>query len=80
MSKGQGRRRFLALGTGLAAGAALGKLDGKAAFAGPDDVPKKPQPGAPRPEDFKLPAGAKMPMRPLGRTGRRWTPPCASTR
>ncbi|HET6150906.1 MAG TPA: aldo/keto reductase [Polyangia bacterium] len=69
MSKRHGRRRFLALGSGLAAGAALGKLDRGAAFAGPDDVPKKPQPGAPRPEDFKLPAGAKMPMRPLGRTG-----------
>ena len=68
MPKGHRRRQFLALGSGLAAGAALG-IKRRAAFAGPDDVPRKPQPGAPRPEDFKLPAGARMPMRKLGRTG-----------
>jgi predicted aldo/keto reductase-like oxidoreductase len=70
--RGQGhghrRRQFLALGSGVAAGAALG-LGRKPAFAGPDQVPKKPQPGAPHPEDFKLPAGATMPMRKLGGTG-----------
>ena len=70
MPKRHRRRQFLALGSGLAASAALSRIDRKGvAFAGPDDVPKKPQPGAPQPGDVKLPAGAKMPMRKLGRTG-----------
>ena len=59
-----GRRQFIAMGAGAAAAAALGWHQAAA-----DDVPKKPQPGAPKPEDVKLPAGAKMPMRKLGRTG-----------
>jgi aryl-alcohol dehydrogenase-like predicted oxidoreductase len=61
------RRTFVA--AGLAAGsasAAAALLGGRAVAA---EVPRKPQPGAPRPEDVKLPAGGKMPMRPLGRTG-----------
>ena len=33
------------------------------------EVPKKPQAGAPGPEDIKLPAGGKMPVRKLGSTG-----------
>ena len=39
---------------------------GRAVAAEP---PKNPQPGAPAPEDFKLPAGGRMPTRALGRTG-----------
>ena len=34
-----------------------------------DDVPKKPQPGAPKEGDITLPAGATMPKRALGKTG-----------
>jgi aryl-alcohol dehydrogenase-like predicted oxidoreductase len=33
------------------------------------EVPKRPQPGAPRAGDVKLPAGGTMPKRRLGRTG-----------
>lgn len=33
------------------------------------DVPRAPQKGAPKEGDVKLPAGGKMPMRKLGRTG-----------
>jgi len=62
MARETRRRDFIATGAGLAAGAAVGV--GEAA-----EVPKTPQPGAPRPEDIKLPAGGKMPMRRLGRTG-----------
>ncbi len=54
----------MAAGAGAAAAAALGWRRAVAA-----EVPKKPQPGAPRPEDIKLPAGGKMPMRKLGSTG-----------
>jgi aryl-alcohol dehydrogenase-like predicted oxidoreductase len=54
----------MAVGAGAAAAAALGW--GRPATA---EVPRKPQPGAPRPRDVKLPAGGKMPMRPLGKTG-----------
>jgi hypothetical protein len=65
MARETRRRDFIAMGAGLAAGAAVGVGgDGEAA-----EVPKAPQPGAPRPEDIKLPAGGKMPMRRLGRTG-----------
>jgi aryl-alcohol dehydrogenase-like predicted oxidoreductase len=65
MTRHTRRREFIALGAGAAAGAALGLgRPGRAA-----EVPKQPQAGAPRPEDFRLPAGAKMPMRKLGRTG-----------
>jgi predicted aldo/keto reductase-like oxidoreductase len=59
------RREFIALGAGFAAGAAIG-LGDRAQAA---EVPKEPQPGAPRPEDITLPAGGKMPTRKLGRTG-----------
>ena len=58
------RREFLTLTSGLAVTAALGAGDAVAA-----EVPNKPQPGAPGPGDVKLPAGATMPMRRLGRTG-----------
>ena len=37
--------------------------------AGAGEVPKGPQKGAPKEGDIKLPAGATMPMRTLGRTG-----------
>src|SRR6185312_13541901 len=60
-----GRRQFIAAGAGAAAAAALGWKRGAVAA----EVPKKPQPGAPRPEDVKLPAGGKMPTRKLGNTG-----------
>ncbi len=60
------RRDFIAIGAGMAAGAALGIRAGDSEAA---EVPKTPQPGAPRPQDVKLPAGGKMPMRRLGRTG-----------
>src|SRR5512132_3151308 len=60
---GHSRRALLAAGTASAAAAMLGRR------ARGGEVPKKPQPGAPRPEDIKLPAGGKMPMRALGRTG-----------
>ncbi len=59
------RRQFIAMGAGAAAAAALGWR--QTAIAA--DVPKNPQPGAPKPEDVKLPAGGKMPMRKLGKTG-----------
>src|SRR5579883_3283504 len=59
------RRHFIALGAGAAAAAALGWRRSAAAA----EVPKKPQPGAPRPEDVKLPPGGKMPTRKLGSTG-----------
>jgi predicted aldo/keto reductase-like oxidoreductase len=65
MARGTRRRDFIAMGAGMAAGAAVG-LGGAGEAAG---VPKTPQPGAPRPEDIKLLAGGKMPMRRLGRTG-----------
>ena len=65
MARETRRRDFIAMGAGLAAGAAI--TAGGAAQAA--DVPKKPQPGAPRPEDIQLPPGGKMPMRRLGRTG-----------
>jgi aryl-alcohol dehydrogenase-like predicted oxidoreductase len=66
MAQDTRRRDFIAMGAGVAAGAALGirASQGQAA-----EVPKTPQPGAPRPEDVKLPAGGRMPMRRLGRTG-----------
>ena len=54
----------MAVGAGAAAAAALGW--GRPATA---EVPRKPQPGAPRPRDVKLPAAGKMPMRQLGKTG-----------
>lgn len=57
------RREFLTMASGLAGAASLGGRS----FAA--DVPKKPQPGAPRPEDVDLPPGAVMPTRRLGRTG-----------
>jgi aryl-alcohol dehydrogenase-like predicted oxidoreductase len=56
------RREFLALSAGLAASV----LRGKAMAA---QVPKAPQPGAPSEDDVKLPPGAVMPTRKLGRTG-----------
>jgi aryl-alcohol dehydrogenase-like predicted oxidoreductase len=59
------RRDFLAYTSSLAGLAAIGRHSS----AGAADVPKKPQPGAPRAEDIDLPAGAVMPMRKLGRTG-----------
>ncbi len=62
-----GRREFIAAGAGAAAAAAAALGWRRPAAAA--EVPKKPQPGAPRPEDVKLPAGAKMPMRKLGSTG-----------
>ena len=58
---GFGRRSFL---SGVAASLAAWR---RRAIAG--EPPKKPQPGAPAPEDFKLPAGGHMPTRALGRTG-----------
>ncbi|HEY2899838.1 MAG TPA: aldo/keto reductase [Polyangia bacterium] len=57
------RRQALWAGAGLAAVT----LGGRASAA--ESVPKKPQPGAPAPDDIKLPAGAVMPRRKLGRTG-----------
>jgi aryl-alcohol dehydrogenase-like predicted oxidoreductase len=65
MSKGTlDRRDFLVIGTGCAAAAVL-----PAGGASATEVPKRPQPGAPSPGDFKLPAGGKMPLRRLGKTG-----------
>jgi aryl-alcohol dehydrogenase-like predicted oxidoreductase len=52
------------MGAGVAATGALGSRRVRAS-----EVPKKPQPGAPGPEDIKLPEGAVMPTRKLGRTG-----------
>ncbi|HEY2749129.1 MAG TPA: aldo/keto reductase, partial [Polyangia bacterium] len=57
------RRRFVQAMGVLAAHAALRR----AARAG--GVPKGPQKGAPKEGDIKLPAGATMPVRTLGRTG-----------
>jgi predicted aldo/keto reductase-like oxidoreductase len=65
MARKTRRRDIVAIGAGLVAGAAIG-LGGAGEAT---EVPKKPQPGAPRPEDIKLPAGGRMPMRRLGRTG-----------
>jgi len=59
---GFGRRSFL---SGVAASLAAWR----ARHATAAEPPKKPQPGAPAPEDFKLPAGGHMPTRALGRTG-----------
>ncbi|HVV16312.1 MAG TPA: aldo/keto reductase [Polyangia bacterium] len=59
------RRGFIAMGAGAAAAAALGWRQ----LAIAAEVPKTPQPGAPKPEDVKLPAGGKMPRRKLGKTG-----------
>jgi predicted aldo/keto reductase-like oxidoreductase len=53
------------MGAGAGGGAAMG--GGCSAMGA--DVPQKPQPGAPKPEDVKLPAGGKMPTRKLGKTG-----------
>jgi aryl-alcohol dehydrogenase-like predicted oxidoreductase len=65
MARGTRRRDFIAMSAGLAAGATVGLgAAGEAA-----EVPKTPQAGAPRPEDVKLPANGRMPMRRLGRTG-----------
>jgi aryl-alcohol dehydrogenase-like predicted oxidoreductase len=65
MDRRTGRREFIALGAGLAASASIGRSPrGQAA-----EVPRTPQAGAPKPGDFKLPAGGKMPTRKLGRTG-----------
>jgi predicted aldo/keto reductase-like oxidoreductase len=59
------RRDSLTAGAGLAAaGRAAG--GGRAASA---EVPRRPQPGAPHAGAIKLPPGAKIPMRRLGRTG-----------
>src|SRR6185369_2171355 len=73
MSRLYPRRGFLFTSMGAAAGSALaawGSGARPARAAGlPSDVPSKPQPGAPRPEDVKLPPGGTMPMRKLGRTG-----------
>jgi aryl-alcohol dehydrogenase-like predicted oxidoreductase len=57
------RRQFLKRGAGLAATMAVGN---QAALAGP---PKKPKPGAPKEGDVKLPPGAQVPRRQLGKTG-----------
>jgi aryl-alcohol dehydrogenase-like predicted oxidoreductase len=59
------RRAFLK--TAGVGGMAWLTLAGSRALGG--GPPKKPQPGAPRPEDIQLPAGASMPRRKLGRTG-----------
>jgi predicted aldo/keto reductase-like oxidoreductase len=59
-----GRRDFLAVGSGCAAAALLPLGSAEAS-----EVPRRPQPGAPSPDQFKLPAGGKMPMRRLGKTG-----------
>src|SRR5947207_15897552 len=56
------RREFL---VGMGAGAAAGLLRPLQAA----EVPQGPLPGAPKAGDIQLPAGARMPMRPLGRTG-----------
>ncbi|HVR63172.1 MAG TPA: aldo/keto reductase [Polyangia bacterium] len=62
------RRAILTAGAGLAAtGMGTGTGGGGADAAA--EVPKKPQPGAPRATEIKLPAGAKVPVRRLGRTG-----------
>jgi aryl-alcohol dehydrogenase-like predicted oxidoreductase len=55
------RRRFVQTLGALTATAALGRARA--------EVPRGPQPGAPKEGDIKLPAGAVMPMRTLGRTG-----------
>jgi predicted aldo/keto reductase-like oxidoreductase len=58
------RRDFLALGSGCAATALL-----PVGNAAASEVPRRPQPGAPSADQFKLPAGGKMPTRRLGKTG-----------
>ena len=60
---GWDRRQFLASGAGWVAATTL------SATVGAAEAPKKPHPGAPVPEDIKLPAGGVMPTRKLGRTG-----------
>jgi predicted aldo/keto reductase-like oxidoreductase len=60
------RREVIAYSAGAALTAAVGW---RRRAAAKDEVPKKPQPGAPKPEDIKLPAGGTMPTRTLGRTG-----------
>jgi len=64
MDRNADRRGFLRKGAGLAA-AGLAMKRG-VSFAGP---PKKPMPGAPTEAEVKLPAGASVPRRKLGRTG-----------
>src|SRR5690348_4723398 len=59
----QTRRGFLQTIASGAAGLAL------AAPARAGAVPRHPQSGAPKPGQYKIPAGAKMPMRTLGKTG-----------
>jgi aryl-alcohol dehydrogenase-like predicted oxidoreductase len=65
MTDESGRRDFMVLGAGTLAAATFGWPRPASAT----HVPQKPQPGAPRPEDFHLPPGGKMPMRKLGSTG-----------
>jgi predicted aldo/keto reductase-like oxidoreductase len=60
---GPARRGFLAAGAGLAT-AAVGRR-----LLAATKVPEKPQPGAPGEGDIRLPPGAVMPRRRLGRTG-----------
>jgi len=58
-----GRRGFVkGIGAAAMSAALLGRARG-------DKVPRGPQKGAPNEGDIKLPAGATMPMRALGRTG-----------
>jgi aryl-alcohol dehydrogenase-like predicted oxidoreductase len=59
----QERRQFLKRGAGLAATMAVGN---QTALGGP---PPKPKPGAPKEGDVKLPPGAHVPRRKLGKTG-----------
>jgi aryl-alcohol dehydrogenase-like predicted oxidoreductase len=60
------RRAVLAAG---AAGLAAAAVGGRPRPVEAGEVPRHPQPGAPRAEEIKLPAGGKMPRRKLGRTG-----------
>jgi len=65
-----GRRGFVkGVGAAAVSAAILSRAGGGAARARADEVPKGPQKGAPKEGDIKLPAGATMPMRTLGRTG-----------
>jgi aryl-alcohol dehydrogenase-like predicted oxidoreductase len=65
-----GRRGFVkGVGAAAVSAALLSRAGGGAARARADEVPKGPQKGAPKEGDIKLPAGATMPMRTLGRTG-----------
>src|SRR4051794_27704669 len=63
MASSKDRRTFLRRGSEWIAGALL------AGAMTPRPATGAPRKGPPRPEDVKLPAGAKMPKRPLGRTG-----------